>query len=366
MKLNTSNVWAVALGVLFSFASCDDWTETESLTIHTPSIEEQNPGLYAQYVQALNAYKASDHKVVIASVDNVPGVPTARNQHLDNLPDSIDYICLNNVLAVSDANKNEMSAVRTLGTKVLGLVDFDAILADWKALLEEEAANATPEEGEEESGESTEGEGENEEPEVTEADRFIEYCAAEVSALIAACDELGVDGIVANYSGYDLNSIVTEEAIAAETARQGAFFNALVEWKTANVDKVLMFKGYPQNVMDKTILNEFKYIIIYAHGAKNLNEMEYLVLMASVNGVPTDRFVMGTTAPYLTAAGTYNGELGDGSSAIVAAASWAVDESAEYTKAGISIDAAEKDYFHIESIYPNIREAINTLSPTLK
>lgn len=33
--------------------SCSDWTDPESINIHTPSMEEQNPELYAQYLESL-------------------------------------------------------------------------------------------------------------------------------------------------------------------------------------------------------------------------------------------------------------------------------------------------------------------------
>jgi hypothetical protein len=49
---------AVAVAVL-SFAACSDWTETESLDINYPTLEEQNPELYKQYLKALRDYKAS-------------------------------------------------------------------------------------------------------------------------------------------------------------------------------------------------------------------------------------------------------------------------------------------------------------------
>ena len=52
---------AVAVAAL-SLAACSDWTETESLDINYPSLEEQNPELYKQYLQALRDYKAGEHK----------------------------------------------------------------------------------------------------------------------------------------------------------------------------------------------------------------------------------------------------------------------------------------------------------------
>lgn len=359
MKLNINKVVVSALVAALSFASCDDWTETESLNIHNPSIQDQNPELYAQYVKSLNDFKATDHQVVIASIDNVSTAPAARNQHLTNLPDSIDYLCLNNTAGVSEANQAEIEEVRKLGTKVLGLVNFDAIESAWKAILEEEAENGAA------NPEAAEGEEEGEET-VDNAARFIEYCKSEVAKQIAASNALGVDGIIANYTGFDLNALVEEDAIAAETARQAAFFDAIAEWKNNNAAKVLIFKGLPQNVMGKDLLSACKYIIVNAHSANNQYEMSYLILMASAQNVPTDRFVIGVTTPYLTNSGAYNGKFGDGSSAIIGAAQWVVATTPDYTKAGISIDGAEQDYFNIEKIYPNIREAINILSPTVK
>ena len=177
-------------------------------------------------------------------------------------------------------------------------------------ILEEEAANAVP------NPESDETEnGEEGEETVDDATRFIEYCKSEVTKQIAASNALDVDGIVVNYTGFDLNSLVEENEIAAETARQGAFFDAVANWKVANTNKDLLFKGYPQNVIGKSLLSDCKYIIVNAHGAKNQYEMSYLILMASAKNVPTDRFIMGVTTPYLTNSGSYNGELGDGSSA---------------------------------------------------
>ena len=80
---------AVAVAVL-SFAACSDWTETESLDINYPTLEEQNPELYKQYLKALRDYKAGEHKVVLVSMDNTTSAPAQRNEHLTTMPDSVD------------------------------------------------------------------------------------------------------------------------------------------------------------------------------------------------------------------------------------------------------------------------------------
>ena len=93
--------------------------------------------------------------------------------------------------------------------------------------------------------------------------------------------------------------------------------------------------------------------------------MSYLVLMASAKGVPTDRFIIGVTTPYLSNMGDQYGMV-NRRSAIVAAAEWTLQEVPDYIKAGISVDGVEQDYFNPTKIYPNVREAINILSPTAK
>ena len=141
MKRNSIFKTLFSAMTLVAVASCSDWTDVESIKLNTPTIEEQNPELYAQYVKSLNEFKTSEHQVVITSIDNVSTIPTSRSQHLTDMPDSIDYICLNNIMEVSEVNASEMEEVRRLGTKVLGLVDFDKIESAWKKILDEEAAN---------------------------------------------------------------------------------------------------------------------------------------------------------------------------------------------------------------------------------
>ena len=64
--------------------------------INYPTLEEQNPELYKQYLKALRDYKAGEHKVVLVSMDNTTSAPAQRNEHLTTMPDSVDIICLMN------------------------------------------------------------------------------------------------------------------------------------------------------------------------------------------------------------------------------------------------------------------------------
>lgn len=137
-------------------------------------------------------------------------------------------------MEVNEVNISEMKEVRELGTKVLGLADFDAIESAWKAILEEEANTAANTDAEEEGSET-----------VDNATRFIEYCKSEVAKRITAADALGTDGIIVNFTGFDLN-VLNEEGIVAETARQAAFFDAIINWKKQMSIKHLYQRGSPK------------------------------------------------------------------------------------------------------------------------
>ena len=80
-------------------------------------------------------------------------------------------------------NAAEVAEVHKKGTKVVGLIDFDAIEARWKAILDEEANTPAPEESEEGG----------EEVVVDPAARFIDFCKTETAKQLAACDVLGLD-----------------------------------------------------------------------------------------------------------------------------------------------------------------------------
>lgn len=350
MRSNSKYIFCSLLLSSFAwcFSACSDWTDVESITLQEPSIESQNPELYAKYLESLKAYKQSSHLVTIVSMNNVASMPSNRSQHLTDIPDSVDYICLNNLLAVNEINAEEMVEVRKKGTKVMGLVDFDAIESAWEAVLEAEK-NTDSDEGETET--------------VDEATRFINYCKEEVNKQLSAANALAVDGIEANFTGYDLNSLVGEEAIAAETARQGAFFDVIADWHRG-AGKEIIFKGTPQNVINKNLLADYAYIIVNAHTAKDSNKMSYLIEMASVDGVPADRFVMGVSTPFVDATGDEFGAFTDGSSSIVGAARWSVANSTTYAAAGISVDNVETDYFNnVSNVYPSVKEAIRIMNP---
>ena len=164
-----------------------------------------------------------------------------------------------------------------------------------------------------------------------------------------------------------------DEDIAQYAARQEAFFSNVKTWSGANSGKVLVFQGNPQNLIDKSILGECDYIVIPALTATSADKMSFAVLMAAVEDVPTDRFVIGVTTPSLTdlsdESGYFSGYEADGKTRVRAtkgAAQWVVSPASGYEKLGISIANAQNDYFNLTLVYKNIREAVDILNPAPK
>lgn len=369
----------VFAAVAVSFAACSDWTDTESLDIHYPSIEEQNPELYRQYLQALRNYKSREHKVVLTTMENVAGAPSQQNHHLTTIPDSVDFICLTNPSNVHPMLAKEMRQVHEKGTRVVYNVDFAAIEELWQQKLEEEEANKpeepetpdTPATLQEEGGEGEGGEGGDEPPAETELSRFLEFCREQTLSQLACCDQFGFDGIIATYTGRAMESMI-EEVKTDYIARQEAFLSVVKSWVTAHAGKLFFFQGKPQNLADRTFLTDCDYIIIPTLDAASGDELSFAVLMASVEGVPTDRFIVGVTIPSITdptdEKGYFSGYEADGKTRIRAtkgAAGWVITP-ASFTKAGIAVTDAQNDYYNINLVYKNIREAISIMNPAPK
>lgn len=75
-------------------ASCD--TDVESIDINNPGVDNQNPGLYQDYLSHLRNYKKGPHKVAMGWFDNSDKAPNSQGKHIHSVPDSLDYIVLTN------------------------------------------------------------------------------------------------------------------------------------------------------------------------------------------------------------------------------------------------------------------------------
>ena len=66
MKLYKKSFKGIALAAfsVLALSACSDWTDSESIKLKEPGIDEQSPELYAKYLKNLQEYKNSDHKIV--------------------------------------------------------------------------------------------------------------------------------------------------------------------------------------------------------------------------------------------------------------------------------------------------------------
>ena len=79
-----------------TFASCEDWNETEAVKQKVERPEDQNPELWAEYTAALRDYKQSEHFIVYARLFNSPQPGTSEKDFMRCLPDSLDIVSLTN------------------------------------------------------------------------------------------------------------------------------------------------------------------------------------------------------------------------------------------------------------------------------
>ena len=81
-----------------TFASCEDWNETEAVKQKVERPEDQNPELWAEYTAALRDYKQSEHFIVYARLFNSPQPGTSEKDFMRCLPDSLDIVSLTNAI----------------------------------------------------------------------------------------------------------------------------------------------------------------------------------------------------------------------------------------------------------------------------
>ena len=106
--------------------ACDDWNEPEIVDIDINSAKEQNPELWARYMQALRTYKQSEHYLSYAHFDNSPEKSLNEGSYLRSLPDSLDIVTLGNSHQISDYDREDIPVLQEKSIRVLYLIDYVA------------------------------------------------------------------------------------------------------------------------------------------------------------------------------------------------------------------------------------------------
>lgn len=337
--------------------SCSDWTDTEPLKVKYETLESKNHGLYEAYMASVRAYHATQHQVLIAKFDNKAEAPSGRADHINCLPDSVDYVILKNADNLSDAMVSEMAENRQLkAIPTLMQISYNAFESEYKAMVAAEEEKAALDPTYTAPGDSL--------------GRFVPWMEEKVSQALKVADKYGYDGVNIIYSGKNPLSL-REEGKADLSARQEAFFGKAEEWMKAHQDKLVFFEGTPKYILAQTsVLEKAKYIIIPALSCVSSYDLSYTVNQNISADVPSGKFIVGVTTISVTDPtdnrGKFNGtdENGKSLTAITGAAYWTAVPESNYTKAGLCVDNAQVDYYNITKVYSNIGKAISIMNPS--
>lgn len=326
MKIFTKISVLVLVVLSAVLSSCSDWTKPENLNFRRPTPEQADPEAYAQYLEALRAYKQSEHNVMLVGMKGTDQYPNSQSQHIMAMPDSADYVYVKMGQELHPRIAEEIPAtLEKKGTKTLVFVDYAEISAAWTALEDERI----------DKGEAL---GTNEE--------MVAFFKEQTSVMLERCTKYGFAGVVISFQG-------TKVAGFAYNSQE-AFMNTIKEFHQSNPEKELVFRGGARNVIDQDFLLEFKYIIIIAGEEKKLSVLPGRILGSTA---PKDRVIMELTVP----SADVPEQLG---MSPIEGAQWFVDEEhTGYEPKGLCVENAHDDYFNKELAFKNVRSAITIMNP---
>lgn len=113
------------------FFCCSEWNDIESIDIDPRYAKEQNPELWAQYMESLRIYKQErPHYITYGSFVN--GIEQSKNEgaYLRSLPDSLDIVALANPENITAYDREDILGLQEKSTRVLYLVDYIAKMAE--------------------------------------------------------------------------------------------------------------------------------------------------------------------------------------------------------------------------------------------
>lgn len=347
-KLKSPIIYFV-LSLAIVFASCSDWTDTESVNLVESDIEKDNPELYAQYLSNLRNYKNTNHKAIYAWFDNIDGTPNSRGQRIEAIPDSVDVVGLMNPENLSSAVMSDMEkSRRDRGMKFVFNISYLTLEKEYEQYLLQQTGD------EEDDG---------------SVDKFLAYAASFVDKHLALVDRYGYDGVSVTFYGMKTTHL-TESAKEEYLAREAVFMSKISDWVNTNSNKLFIFEGYPQNLTDKSILQKAKYIVIRSELLKYAAGLDFEVLTTIEDGVPADRFLVTVSTRSLDPTDEKTGYFTNSNNELVAsipvAADWVDTYHPQFTKAGLAILNAQNDYYNSGNSYRNIRNAISTMNPSPK
>lgn len=302
---------AIAGGCLLT--SCDDWTDPEEVDYAIKDPSEQNPELWARYIESLRIYKLErPHYVTYASFNN--GVEPSKNEgnYLRSLPDSLDFVTLANSENITVADREDIPQLQEKSTRVLYHVDYAKKMAE----LPDDAA-----------------------------------LGAWLDKAIATAAELKIDGFA--FSGLPLYGGTEAEQAARKASAK------LIVSKLSATGKALVFEGDP-SFMDAADMEKLDYVVLL-----NTADIERAVALKLL---VANTLEMHTTLSkkQLILATKMNGKLADENgkwhNVVLEMPNRVVSLG---PLAGMAIYSIGEDYYQPEKNYNTCRTAIQTMNPSM-
>lgn len=247
--LHYISVLNMALLVLLTLAlptACSDWNDIEPVNIDPQHPKDQNPELWARYMESLRVYKQErPHYITYGSFNN--GAEQSKNEgaYLRSLPDSLDIVTLANPENITSYDREDIPTLQEKSTRVLYLVDY--------------AAKMT---------------------ELTDATALGSW----LDKAVATANELHLDGFAFNglplYAGTD-----AEQAARKEAAR-------LIVSKLSAVNKMLVFEGDPAFV-NTNDLDKLDYVVMNTAGIESAVSLKiYVANVISTYALPKEKLLL--------------------------------------------------------------------------
>lgn|GEM_PF-53710 len=247
--LHYISVLNMALLVLLTLAlptACSDWNDIEPVNIDPQHPKDQNPELWARYMESLRVYKQErPHYITYGSFNN--GAEQSKNEgaYLRSLPDSLDIVTLANPENITSYDREDIPTLQEKSTRVLYLVDYAAKMTD-----------------------------------LTDATALGSW----LDKAVATANELHLDGFAFNglplYAGTD-----AEQAARKEAAR-------LIVSKLSAVNKMLVFEGDPAFV-NTNDLDKLDYVVMNTAGIESAVSLKiYVANVISTYALPKEKLLL--------------------------------------------------------------------------
>ncbi len=292
--------------------SCSDWNEPESVNLDINSAKDQNPELWARYMQILHTYKQSKHYITYARFDNSPEQPVNEGNYLRSLPDSLDIVTLSGSDRISEYDREDIPLLQEKSTRVLYLVDYAAQAAKLHDVM---------------------------------------TLGAWLDKAIAVANELNLDGFA--FTGIPLYG-GTDTELAEHKEKSQLIVSKLSA--ASGQDRLLVLEGNPAFV-DDADLGKLDYVVLNTADLTNVTDLKLQVAgVLTRNKLPKDKLLL---------AARIGEQMTDETSVKQDAVTLMTDRVASLGPlGGLGIYAIGKDYYSPEMNYEITRKAIQLMNPS--